>query len=183
MLPPEDYEIAAQQADCHIQLIIEDVVVKSEEADVSGLVARVFRGSPELQGTRMKLKVSCFGLEDEDECPPDGIGRFPVESLRIGRVIEALVNNTSTGSEITLGLCTVIDAITAAPQLQIDFRSSKDTRKNTLPVLAAVLAALLLMSALLLFFVDRATKEFQKPQTSTNFSCVLGPGILSALSP
>lgn len=150
MLPPEDYEIAAQQADCHIQLIIEDVVVKSGEADLSGLVARVFRGSPELQGTHMKLKVSCFELEDE--WSPDGIGRLPVESLRIGRVIEALVNNTSVGSEVTLGLCTVIDVITAVPQLQIDFRSSKDTHKNTLPILAAVLVALLLMSVLLLFF-------------------------------
>lgn len=152
MLPPEDYEIAAQQADCHIQLIIEDVVVKSGEACLSGLVARVFRGSPELQGTRMKLQVSCFGLENEDEWPPDGIGRFPVESLRIGRVIEALVNNTSAGPEITLGLCTVINAITAAPQLQIDFRPSKGTHKKILSVLAAVLAALLLMSVLLLFF-------------------------------
>jgi|CXWL01.1.fsa_nt_gi hypothetical protein len=148
MLPPEDYENAARQAEYHIQLVIKDVIIKSGEACLSGLVARVFRGPPELQGTCMKLQVSCFELENEDEWPPDGIGRFQVESLKVGRVIEALVNNTSSGPEIALDLCTVIDTITAAPQLQIDFRPSKGTCKKTI----IAFAALLLVSVLLLFF-------------------------------
>ena len=152
MLPPDEYERAAREADYHVQLLIEDVAVGSGEASLSGSVVKVFRGPPELRGRPMKLQVSCFGSEEKDDWPPDGVGRFGVDSLRAGRVLEALVNKTDSGTEIALGLCTLIDSATSTPQLQLDFKPAKRSRTKTIVTLVAVVVAVLSLSVLFLFF-------------------------------
>jgi hypothetical protein len=156
MLPPDEYQRAAREADYHIQVVIENIGVSSGEASLSGSVVNVFRGPPELRGKPMTLQVNCFGPgEEEDDWPPDGVGRLPVDSLRRGRVLEALVNETESGMEIALGLCTVIDSTTSTPQLQIDFRPTGRSRKKTALFFVAVVVAVLLLSALFLLLIDR----------------------------
>lgn len=151
MLPPEDYARAVREADYHIQIAIEDVDIRADEAFLSGNVVKVFRGSPALEGTSMKLRVDCFSPGENDEWPPDGIGRFPADALQAGRILEALVNETEAGMEIALGLSTVIDSATSARQLKIDFEPATDNRKKTMLLLASVAVLVFLLSTLLVF--------------------------------
>ena len=118
MLPPEEYEEASRNADWHVQISIEDVKVKSDEAVISGPILKVFRGTPELQGRRLSLQVNCLSADEKDDFAPDGFGYFTVNSLQIGSVLEAYVNNTPSGLEIPLGLCTLLISSTLTPQLQ-----------------------------------------------------------------
>lgn len=116
MLPPEEYERAAREADYHVQVLISSIAVVDAEATVSGGVVRVYRGPAELAGTSMTLRVQC--AEPDDDWAPDGLGRIPAESLRVGRVIEAYVDATPAGCEVALGLCTLSDSATDSPQLR-----------------------------------------------------------------
>jgi hypothetical protein len=54
MLPPETYAEAARQAECHVQLVIEDVQVATDRAYLSGPVVKLFRGPPQLVGARLR---------------------------------------------------------------------------------------------------------------------------------
>jgi hypothetical protein len=117
MLPPEKYEEAARRAECHVQTAIEHVSIVGDKARLSGPVVKVFRGSPNLAGMRLELEVRCF--EPGDASPPSGTGRFPVEALRAGRVVEAFVNQPLSAPEIPLGLCGILDGATETPQIQM----------------------------------------------------------------
>ena len=115
MLPPEEYERAAQAATYHLQLVIESVTEEAGEALLSGTVVTVFRGPDALRGTVMRLRVPV--ATDEDDWAPDGLGRFAAGSLRPGLVLEAYLDATPAGCEVALDLCGVFDHETAAPQL------------------------------------------------------------------
>jgi hypothetical protein len=115
MLPPEEYERAARDADYHLQMLISSVVMADAEADVIGEVVRVYRGPKKLLGTAMTLRVQCD--DDCDDWAPDGLGRVPADSLRTGRVLEAYVNALPEQLEVALNLCMVIDRATESPQL------------------------------------------------------------------
>lgn len=126
-----------------MQVAIEDVVAGSGEATVSGPVVSVFRGPHNLLGTRVRLSVACVERAEEADWSPDGIGRFPIGSVRTGRVLEALVNDTPSGPEIALGLCAVVEAASTTPHLPLDFNPAAALGRNfTVAVLAVVLTAL-----------------------------------------
>ncbi len=150
MYPPEVYERAAREAAHHLQMTVEGIVIEAEEARLSGAVIEVFRGRPDLLGTKMSLRVPYF--RPGDPFPPGGIGRFPVESLRVGRVLEALVNDGPSGPEIPVGLCTIIDAATAAPQLLLEFKPvAQGSRKA--PIALVALGALIALTTVVFLLV------------------------------
>ena len=118
MLPPEEYERAAREADYHVQIAIQQVEFESDDAILQGTVVRVFRGPAALHGTIMRLNVSYLSPEQDNDWAPDGVGRLPVNALRSGRTLEAFIVKTDTGLMISEGLCTLIDAATERPQLE-----------------------------------------------------------------
>jgi len=117
MLPPEEYEQAARNADWHVQVAIEQVAFAPGEATLVGPVVRVFRGSSELAGHIMRLKVGCVRTGEDDEWAPDGAGRFPSDALRPGRILEAFVVDTPEGPEIAADLCSLLDSATDRPRI------------------------------------------------------------------
>lgn len=118
MLPPEEYERAAREADYHVQIAIQQVEFASDDATLQGTVVRVFRGPAALHGTIMRLSVNYFSPEQGNDWAPDGMGRLPVNALRTGHTLEAFIVQTDAGLIISEGLCTLIDAATERPQLE-----------------------------------------------------------------
>src|SRR5579864_8637362 len=105
MLPPEEYERAAKEADYHVQIAIQQVEFESNDATLQGTVVKVFRGPAALHGTIMRLKVNYFSPEQGNDWAPDGMGRLPVNALRAGRTLEAFIVQTDAGLIISEGLC------------------------------------------------------------------------------
>lgn len=143
MLPPEDYVRAAAAADAHVQVAVRLVELVPGTARLTGAVVRVFRGPADLQGTLLTLNVASTG-GDEANAPPDGIGRMPVEKLQSAKVIEAYLENTASGFELTLDLYTLLEAATETPQL-VPVSSPDSTRR--IPATAWVLAAVVVAAA------------------------------------
>lgn len=115
MRPPEHYVQAADYADGHIQLLIEHVSASAPLATVTGPVVRVFRGSHELLRRRVSLQLHYY-VPGETHVRPGGIGLKPLAEIRVGRVVEALINTRADAIQIPLGLCMLLDAPTETPQ-------------------------------------------------------------------
>jgi len=115
MLPPEDYQRAALEADYHVQMLISSFTFESGEARVTGRVVGVFRGHDELCGSNITLNIN---YSSDDDWAPDGLGRIPIELLQVGRVLEAYVNATPSGFEVALDLYILIDSATDSPKME-----------------------------------------------------------------
>ena len=149
MLPPEEYENVASQAESHIQLTIENFTISESEALVYGHVVRVFRGNKKLLDAKINLRVPCYSKNEPG--PPDGISRISVESLSRGCVLEALLNNTPTGPVIPLGLCIILQTSTALPQLPLSTNGSQLPIKKNIHVLILTIAILSILTGLYFF--------------------------------
>jgi hypothetical protein len=149
MLPPDEYERAAQQADYHIQIEIQGVTHNTDHAQVTGRVVRVFRGTSELLNRNLLLEVPTLSFEDQINAPPDGITRVSKESIRPRRILEALVNTGSGKPEIPLGLCAILRDPTDTPQLMAGPRLAPNTKRTVL--LVSLIIAIVIATGFLLF--------------------------------
>jgi hypothetical protein len=116
-LPPHEYARAAVDAQLHVQVEIDRVVlppVTPGEAVVRGRVARVFRGEPSLVSSRISFEVSC--LREGDICPPSGTLWTYADDLEHARVIEAYLNRDGHGSyHVACSQSLLLDAVTDTP--------------------------------------------------------------------
>jgi hypothetical protein len=120
MLPPDEYEQAASEADYHVQLAIEHVQVAGSEAKLRGRVVRVFRGPASLRDSELSVPVPCATAQELAEAPPGSRPRIPVVALRRGAVLEAYLNRTrGEAVEVTAGLCGVVASASDAPYLEM----------------------------------------------------------------
>jgi hypothetical protein len=150
MFSPDEYVRAVQEAHCHVQVLIEAVDVRDGVASLSGPVVKVFRGPPDLMNMPMKLQVFC-DIPEGNDWPPPGMESSPVDALRPGRLLEALVNQAGSGMEIALDLYTVTDSTSATPQLMLDFNPLRSGRKMTVGLLVS--AAVVVLSVLAFFLL------------------------------
>jgi hypothetical protein len=117
MRPPEIEERARQDAAWLVQLAIDDVSVSGRDAHVTGRVVRIFRGSKALLDSILTLTVPIDRGDDGDRPRPGDRSRTPLEQLRPGRVLEAYLDDSERGPQITLDLSVVLDAATEEARL------------------------------------------------------------------
>ncbi|AFE05067.1 hypothetical protein COCOR_03184 [Corallococcus coralloides DSM 2259] len=117
MLPPDHYTRAALDAEFHVQVEIDRVVLPSEVtgvAVVEGRVARVFRGDPALLTSNISLEVSC--IREGALPPPSGVRWLITEKLERAAAIEAYLNRDGYGGyAVARWNSFLIDAVTDTP--------------------------------------------------------------------
>ncbi|RKG52506.1 hypothetical protein D7X30_33400 [Corallococcus sp. AB011P] len=117
MLLPDHYTRAALDAEFHVQVEIDRVVLPSEvrgEAVVEGRVARVFRGDPALLASRISFEVSC--LREGASPPPSGVRWQIAEKLERAVAIEAYLNRNGYGGyAVARWQSFLLDAVTDTP--------------------------------------------------------------------
>lgn len=150
MRPPEFDERAKREAAWIAQLVIESVLVAGAEARVTGKVVRVFRGRPELDGTTLTLTVPIHRGDGSDTFAPGDLSPTPLEQLRSGRVLEAYLDDTDHGPQITLDLSTVLDAPTEEARLPVLLAPAPARKRPSVALIALIAAVLLGLLFLLL---------------------------------
>jgi hypothetical protein len=143
-------ERAKRDAEWLAQLAIESVEVAGREARVSGKVIRVFRGKPELLGTSQTLTLPIYRGDGSDSVKPGDLSPTPLEQLRPGRVLEAYLDDTEHGPQITLDLSTVLDAPTDEAQLPVFLAPAPPQPKRSITPILLVLAAMLIAALFVL---------------------------------
>ncbi|AKQ68404.1 hypothetical protein A176_005316 [Myxococcus hansupus] len=127
MLSPDDYTQAALDAQYHLQVEIDRVVLPSAvrgEALVEGRVARVFRGEPTLRDSPIAFKVN--SIRKGASIPPSGIRWQIAEELERAVAMEAYLNRSDSGEYVVASSqCFLLDAVTDTPTRLI---TQKDLR-------------------------------------------------------
>ncbi|RKG67785.1 hypothetical protein D7V80_14890 [Corallococcus sp. CA054B] len=117
MLHPDHYTRAAMDAEFHVQVEIDRVVLPSEVqgvAVVEGRVARVFRGDPALLTSNISFEVSA--IREGARMPPSGVRWLIAEKLERAVAIEAYLNRNGYGGyEVARWQAFLIDAVTDTP--------------------------------------------------------------------
>ncbi|NTX56363.1 hypothetical protein [Myxococcus sp. CA039A] len=130
-VPAHYHARAALEADLHVQVEVDRVVLPSPtpgEAVVEGRVARVFRGDPALLSSRISFEVSC--LRDGDLVPPSGIDWKHADTLAEATVIEVYLNRWEGGYAVAFSQSYLLDAVTDAPRYPF---TEEDAREPAVP--------------------------------------------------